>query len=229
MAFIVLVDDDASALRMIEAMLTPYGHVVRHASSGREALAIIEGEDMDLVLLNPSVRNIDCGEMIRQIRMRSAMAIVILASAEPLREKVDLLRLGADDVVTAPFAATDLEARVRAAVRRVPVPRPSSLVFGTVTIDLEARLIQVEGRNVHLTKAEFALLVLLVREPGKVQTSRWLLENLWRTGSATEGGSYLRVLIGQLRHKLGDDPGTPRFIATARGVGYRWVPPLDSA
>src|SRR5262249_16228544 len=139
------------------------------------------------------------------------------------------LDAGADDYVTKPFDTEELLARIRAALRRTPTatPAPSVVRVDDLEIDLARRRVSRNDEQIHLTRTELELLELLVRHPGMLLTQEMILHEVWGPEYGTES-NYLRVYIGQLRKKLGDDATRPRLIATEPGIGYRWIAPTET-
>ncbi len=158
-----------------------------------------------------------------QLRRFSDAPVVVLSARSGHADKVRrLLDAGADDYVTKPFDADELLARIRAVLRRRPRPTPTRVVAGDVTVDLQRNEVRKAGRPVSLTATELHLLSELVRQPGVLLPHAHLLRRVW--GSKYDAEShYLRVYVGQLRRKLGDDASSPRLIRTEPGLGYRWI------
>jgi two-component system KDP operon response regulator KdpE len=154
------------------------------------------------------------------------MPIVVVSARGQEKDKIAALDLGADDYVAKPFAVGELLARIRAALRRSAAAGQdgsgSVFRFGRVELDLEKRLVKVDGEDVHLTPNEYKLLQVLVQHPGKVLTQRQLLNDVWGPNH-TEQAQYLRVYVAQLRRKLETDPARPRHLQTEPGIGYRLV------
>jgi len=165
-------------------------------------------------------------ELCRRIRERSTVPIIVLSVKGEERSKVEALDSGADDYVTKPFGIDELMARVRAALRRrgtTAVEAPSSFEVGDFRIDMDARRVHTQGREVRLTPKEFDLFVYMARHPSRVLTHAALLEAVWGQASQ-EQPEYLRVFMGQLRKKLEPDPSNPRYLVTEPWVGYRFNP-----
>jgi two-component system, OmpR family, KDP operon response regulator KdpE len=162
--------------------------------------------------------------VIRRLRTWSDAPVIVLSVREAQADKVDALDAGADDYVTKPFALDELQARMRAVLRRKGPPSPESPLIrvGTLEIDLSRRLVTRAGKPVHLTPTEFAVLEAFVANPGKLLTHRWLLKRVWGEAYGDES-NYLRVYVAGLRKKLEEDPGSPTLILTEPGVGYRWA------
>jgi two-component system KDP operon response regulator KdpE len=150
--------------------------------------------------------------------------VIVLTAHHEQSEKIRALDAGADDYVTKPFDIEELLARIRATLRRTPgTPATNAIVrIDDVEIDLARRRVTRAGEPVHLTRTELALLEMLVRNPGKLLTQELLLREVWGPEYGTES-NYLRVYVGQLRKKLGDDAARPRLILTEPGIGYRWI------
>jgi two-component system KDP operon response regulator KdpE len=160
---------------------------------------------------------------VRRLREWYARPIIILSARSNEQEKIKALDAGADDYLTKPFGIGELTARIRVALRRSAsggAPTATTFEFGDVSIDLAARRVFRAGTEVHLTPNEYRLLTTLARHPGKVCTHRQLLTEVWGPGHV-ERGHYLRIYMGQLRHKLEFDPANPRHLRTEVGVGYR--------
>jgi two-component system KDP operon response regulator KdpE len=225
---VLVVDDEPQIVRALRTMLSANGYSVEAASGGEEALAFAASVGPDLMILDLGLPDMDGVEVVRKLRTWSAMPVIVLSVREGQDDKVAALDAGADDYVTKPFGAGELLARVRAAERRTR-PRNAEtpvLRFGGLTVDLGRRLVRQGEELLHLTPTEYALLEALVVNPGKLLTHRWLLQRVWGPAYADES-HYVREYIRQLRQKLGDEAGAPRYITTEPGVGYRWLPEPD--
>jgi two-component system KDP operon response regulator KdpE len=161
-------------------------------------------------------------EVCRAIRATSHTPILVLSVRDHERAKIEALDSGADDYVTKPFSIQELQARVRAHMRRAPERTESAITAGDFVIDAAAHSITVAGKPIHLTPKEFELLLHLARHAGKVITHRALLTAVWGAQSAHQP-EYLRVFVGQLRKKLEAETGK-QYIQTEPWVGYRFVP-----
>jgi two-component system KDP operon response regulator KdpE len=227
---ILVVDDDDAIRRFLRISLGASGYAVTEARTGELALAKAATETPALVVLDLGLPDIDGREVVARLRDWSQAPILILSVRSDEAEKVAALDAGANDYVVKPFGVQELLARVRALLRQTPQTEGATprLDFAGLSIDLSAREVSVEGHPVALTKREFDLLALLARHPGKVLTQRQILTELWGAAHAADS-QYLRVYVGQLRQKLGDDPARPRFIRTEPGVGYRLVAPEASS
>ncbi|HYT78438.1 MAG TPA: response regulator [Actinomycetota bacterium] len=221
---ILAVDDEPQILRALRTSLAARGHEVLTAPNGETALDTLTSNEVDLVILDLGLPGIDGVEVIRRLRTWSAVPMVVLSVRDAQADKVAALDAGADDYVTKPFGMDELQARMRAVLRRTSAgegERPVVRV-GDLEIDLARQLVTRSGQPIHLTRTEFALLELFATNPGKLLTHRWLLKKVW--GDAYQDEShYVRVYVAGLRKKLEQDPGSPSLILTEPGVGYRWM------
>jgi two-component system KDP operon response regulator KdpE len=224
MTTILVVEDDPALRRALRAILHARDYDVLEVETGEDGLRAVAEGRADLVLLDLGLPDMDGVDVLTGVRALGGLPVVVLTAHDLQGEKVRSLELGADDYVTKPFDADELLARIGATLRRVvPTEGPIQPVrVGEVTIDLAARAVRVGGEAIHLTRTELALLELLVRNPGKLLTREYLLHQVWGPGFARHG-HYLRVYVGQLRKKLGDDAASPRLILTEPGLGYRWI------
>lgn len=221
---ILVVDDEPPILRIVGSNLERRGFLVERATTGAEALAAFRRRTPDVVVLDLGLPDMDGVEVIRAIRLAGQTPIIVLSAREGERDKVDALDAGADDYVSKPFGIEELLARVRVALRHSPraAEEPTPRRFGALSVDLERRIVELEGRAVHLTPTEFDLLRVFVERPDRVLTDRALLQAVWGPEYASEN-HYLHVYIARLRKKLEPDPLAPRHFVTEPGVGYRFV------
>jgi two-component system KDP operon response regulator KdpE len=226
---ILVVDDETQITRVLRTSLSSHAYDVRVANDGETALEIMKDWTPDLVITDLSMPNMDGLELTRRLRATSKVPILVLSVRGEERTKVQALDAGADDYVTKPFSMVELLARVRASLRRIPIPdeaEPAKIEVGDFRIDLAAHKVLVREKEVHLTPKEFDLLVYLARHAGKVVPHRSLLASIWG-GQSTEQVEYLRVFVGQLRKKLEPEASSPRYIVTEPWVGYRFDPGND--
>jgi two-component system KDP operon response regulator KdpE len=226
---ILVVDDETQITRVLRTSLSSHAYDVRVANDGETALEIMKDWTPDLVITDLSMPNMDGLELTRRLRATSKVPILVLSVRGEERTKVQALDAGADDYVTKPFSMVELLARVRASLRRIPLPdeaEPARIELGDFRIDLAAHKVLVREKEVHLTPKEFDLLVYLARHAGKVVPHRSLLASIWG-GQSTEQVEYLRVFVGQLRKKLEPEASSPRYIVTEPWVGYRFDPGND--
>ena len=179
----------------------------------------------DLVLLDLGLPDIDGTEVIRRVRGFSDVPVIVLSVREAQTDKVAALDAGADDYVTKPFGMDELLARLRAAVRRAePVTAPNGeavVETESFTVDLAAKKVHRDGKDVRLTPTEWHLLELLIRNAGRLVSQKQLLQEVWGPSYRKET-NYLRVYMAQLRRKLEADPSAPRHLITEPGMGYRF-------
>jgi two-component system KDP operon response regulator KdpE len=222
---ILVVDDEPQITRVLRTTLSAQGYDIRVANDGEMALELMKNWTPHIVITDLAMPNLDGVNLCRRIRQISPVPIIVLSVRGQDRTKVEALDAGADDYVTKPFSMNELLARIRAQLRRTPTPeaKTEQIATGDFVIDLEARSVEVDGREVRLTPKEFELLTYLARRPGKVVTHRALLAAIWGPNS-TEQPEYLRVFVGQLRKKIEHDPSAPKYLLTEPWIGYRFVP-----
>ncbi len=224
MTTVLVIEDDVPLRRALRISLSARSIEVVDCSTGEEGLVRVADRRPDVVLLDLGLPDLDGIEVLRRLRAFTDVPVVVITAREQQHDKIAALDAGADDYVTKPFDVEELLARVRAVLRRVPqaTAAPAVVTVGALEIDLALRQVRLDGETVHLTKTELALLEQLVTQPGKLLTHEHLLHKVWGEGYGSES-NYLRVYIGQLRRKLGDDATRPRLIVTEPGVGYRWI------
>ncbi|WP_279482430.1 response regulator [Aureimonas sp. SK2] len=218
---ILVVDDEPAIHRFLKPVLTAEGYRVAQAMTGAEALRLATDSPPDAIVLDLGLPDLDGKEVIQRIRRASSVPIVVLSARDREAEKIQALDLGADDYVEKPFGVGELTARLRAALRHArPRTDQGRFAAGDVEVDIGAHVVRKAGAEIRLTRREFDVLVVLMREAGKVVTHSRILREVW--GSANAGDTqYLRVYVGQIRQKLEDDPAAPRLILTEPGIGYR--------
>lgn len=223
-AKILVVEDDAHIRRLLRATMLRAGHAVAEASDARQALALVDIEKPDVILLDLGLPDRDGLELIGPFRQRSMATLIVVSARDDSAEKVAALDLGADDYLVKPFDTEELLARIRAALRhqRAGLAGEGTPVLetGDIRIDLDHRRIQRGGEEVHLTPKEYGVLAELARRPDRVLSHRQLLGAVW--GPAHEERvEYLRIAVRGLRQKLEADPALPRLIVNELAVGYR--------
>jgi two-component system alkaline phosphatase synthesis response regulator PhoP len=221
---ILIVEDEENIRDLVAAYLERAGFDVVAAVDGETALRLAEQTDPVLVVLDLMLPGIDGLEVCRRLRRESDVPILMLTARTEERDKLVGLGLGADDYVTKPFSPREMVARVRTILRRAgPGQRPAEgqiLTQGGLEMDIVRRTVAVDGRPVNLSLREFELLHTLLDHPGRVFSRQELLDRCWGLDFAGVD-RVVDVHVSNLRAKLGDDPASPRFIKTVRGVGYR--------
>ena len=225
MTRLLVVDDEPQILRALAANLRARDYVVDLAATGEAALSLAQRHRPDAVILDLGLPGIDGLEVIRGLRGWTDVPIVVLSVRDREADKIAALDLGADDYVTKPFGMGELLARVRAALRRAaPAGEEAVVETPDFTVDLAAkRVTGATGADVRLTPTEWALVEVLVRNPGKLVSQKQLLHDVWGPQYGTET-NYLRVYLAQIRRKLEPDPARPRYFVTEPRIGYRFEP-----
>ena len=226
MASILIIEDEAPIRRFLRISLEAHGFVVHEARTAQDGIATCAAEQPSLVMVDLGLPDADGLDVIARLREWTAVPIIVLSVRSDEAQKVAALDAGANDYVTKPFGISELMARVRAALRNRAhdADTPAIVASGPLLVDLARHLVTVHGTETQLSRKEFALLALLVKHADQVLTHEQILAEIWDAGQPRTI-HHLRVLVGQLRHKLGDDPARPRFIHTVQGVGYRLVSP----
>ena len=222
---ILVVDDEPELRSMLRRYLRAEGFAVVESTTGQDALVRCKNSPPDLVILDVGLPDIDGFEVLRAIRTESDVAVILLTARSEEIDRIVGLTVGADDYVAKPFSPRELIARINAVLRRGRIggrPAEERLEFAGLIIDVAAREVHGEDGPIELTTLEFDLLASMAASPNRVFTRAQLLERVW-------GWDYfgvdrvVDVHIGAIRKALGDDPSDPRFIATVRGVGYKFV------
>lgn len=219
---ILAVEDDERIRTAVKLALEDEGWTVVAAATGEDALTAFQEEPADVVLIDIMLPGIDGFEVCRSIRRTSDVPIVMVTARDDTHDVVAGLEAGADDYLTKPFAPKELSARIRALLRRARTSEVSSphLRFGDLEIVPEEGVVRRNGRDVHLTKTEFRVLVELAQSPGRVFSREVLLERIWEHGYFGDG-RLVDVHVRRLRTKIEADPANPRHVVTVRGLGYK--------
>jgi two-component system KDP operon response regulator KdpE len=226
-ARILIVDDEPQIRRVMRTTLSAQGYVVSDARSGEEALEKLRTEKPDVVLLDLNMPGMGGLAACRAMRAERDLAIIVLSVRNAEKDKVEALDAGADDFVTKPFGTQELLARIRAALRRAPLASEGAmqvLSFEGIEINLAARRVTVQGKELRLTPKEFDLLQYLVTNPNVPIPHGRLLQAVWGPDYGGEV-EYLRVFVNQLRKKIEPEPARPRYIVTEPWVGYSFRMP----
>ncbi|MBI1208781.1 MAG: response regulator [Azospirillum sp.] len=220
-ATLLVVDDEPQIRRFLRISLGASGWGVIEAETAAAAIAGCRDQRPDLMILDLGLPDRDGQEVITAVRAFSALPIIVLSVRAQEQDKVEALDRGADDYVVKPFGIGELVARVRAALRSIRRGEPAELLrIGALTFDFARRVVTRDGEEVRLSRREYDLLHLLARHADHVVTHKQILREVWGPAHVDDT-AYLRVYVGQLRHKLETDPAQPRLITTDPGVGYR--------
>ena len=223
MASLLLVEDDSAIRSALMRSLRDLGHGVNAVATGMAALSAAVEQRPDVVLLDLGLPDVDGADVLSMLRAVSDVPVIIATARDEESEVIRLLDLGADDYVVKPFTAAQLDARLRAVMRRSGKTDEDPVIsLGGLTIDTRSREVTVDGRPVELARKEFELLLALARRSGEVVSKRDLLAEVWQLAW---GGSdrTVDVHLSWLRQKLGESAANPRFLYSVRGVGVRLV------
>ncbi|MGQ4515441.1 response regulator [Streptomyces sp. DW26H14] len=224
---VLVVDDEPQIVRALVINLKARKYEVEAAADGASALELAAARHPDVVILDLGLPDMDGVEVIKGLRGWTRVPILVLSARHTSDEKVEALDAGADDYVTKPFGMDELLARLRAAVRRAEPVAAEGDEGGAVvetdgfTVDLAAKKVNRDGKDVRLTPTEWHLLEVLVRNAGRLVSQKQLLQEVWGPSYGTET-NYLRVYMAQLRRKLEQNPSHPRHFVTEPGMGYRF-------
>jgi DNA-binding response OmpR family regulator len=230
---ILVVEDEPSIAEVVGLYLQRAGYQVQTAADGKIALAVLEKEIPDLVILDLMLPEIDGLSLTRWLRDRSDVPIIMLTARREEIDRIAGLEMGADDYVVKPFSPQELVSRVRAVMRRLR--RGSSLqgeqahlserplTFGELVIDAPSRTVTVSGKDIPLTAKEFDMLYLLAQHPKQVYTREQLLDRVWGGAEYIDPGT-VTVHIRRVREKIETNPSSPSRLLTVWGVGYKFVP-----
>jgi two-component system KDP operon response regulator KdpE len=222
---ILLIEDELPIRKFLAASLVSAGYLFDEAATGSEGLRNASQKPPDLVILDLGLPDMDGQQVLKQLREWYTSPVIVLSARDQEQQKVMALDSGADDYLTKPFSTVELLARIRVALRhsaRGDDTNSTVLERDDLKIDLSARSVFAQNKEVHLTPIEFKLLASLARHPGKVLTHQQLLKEVWGPHQVDET-HYLRVFMTSLRRKLELDPARPRYLLTEQGVGYRFA------
>ena len=219
---VLVCDDETQILRALRVILRDAGFEAIPADTGEEALDVAAVQHPDAAIIDLVLPDIDGVEVCRRLREWSEMPIIVLSAVGEEAAKVSALAAGADDYVTKPFGPRELIARLQAVLRRVSSdPQPSVISAEGLEVDLAARVVRRDGREIHLTPTEFELLRVLARNRGRLVTYRELLVSVWGPAYADDT-QVLRAHVANLRRKIEPEDG-PRYVKTDPRIGYRFA------
>ena len=224
---VLIVEDEKNILRFIKNILEANGFDPIAAQSGNEAYSMIGSHRPDLILLDLGLPDMDGVNIIKSVREWTRMPIIVVSARSSERDKVEALDLGADDYITKPFSANELLARIRVALRHAQTELMTGdaapegkFTVGELTVDYDKHRVYIGEQEIHLTNNEFKIVALLSKRAGKVLTYDFILKEIWGQQSS-DTNQILRVNMANIRRKIEENPGDPKYIFTEVGVGYR--------
>ncbi len=223
---VLICDDQPDIVNALKIYLTPEGYHLYEAYTGQEALEIVRQHNIQLILLDIMMPVMDGITATAKIREISNAPIILLTAKSETEDKVLGLNVGADDYITKPFVPVEVLARVRSQLRRYaqlgsrPVTAQNELTIGGITLDDRTKSVLVEGEEVSLTPTEYAILHLLMQNPGKVFSTKTLYESVWQEAALGSEGA-VAVHIRHLREKIEINPSEPRYLKVVWGQGYK--------
>ena len=221
---ILIVEDDKYIIHFLSISLKEEDYGLWVAKTVKEAVSLFYANRPDLVILDLGLPDGDGMEVIESIREIADTPVIVVSARQDEEEKIRALDAGADDYVTKPFYMGELQARIRAALRKRETYTPdksSCFEQGDLSVDFEKRQVKVAGAEIHLTPIEYRILTLLIANRGKVLTHNYILKEIWGYAEGVEAGT-LRVFVATLRRKIEKNPSQPQHIVTEVGVGYRF-------
>jgi two-component system KDP operon response regulator KdpE len=224
----LVIDDESQIRRAVSHALADDFAEILEAATGAEGLDLVRREKPTLIILDLGLPDMTGLAACAEIRKSSDAIILVLSARHADHEKATLLDAGADDYVTKPFSTLELKARVRALLRRAsshPSPTGKIIRHGSLSMDLEGRMLLSDGALVHLTPTEWELVRVLMTNAGKTMTHRQLFAAVWPGRQYGDAQQYLRVHVANVRRKIESNPLDPRYIFTEPGVGYRFAAP----
>ena len=221
-ATILIIDDESQIRKLLEITLESNDYKTIFAVNAKEGLMLAANHPPDMILLDLGLPDDDGQNVLMQLREWYQKPIIILSVKSTEAEIVKALDHGANDYLTKPFRTQELLARIRTALRNSNDTQNEPIItFDFITIDLTSRTVKRHDEMIKLTATEYTLLILLVKNEGRVLTHQYLLKEVWGP-SYSDQTQYLRVFIAQLRKKLEADPNRPRYLLTESGIGYRF-------
>ena len=216
---ILVLEDDPAMQSFLTTLLKSKQYQTYSFEHGMAALQHLTQQQVDLILLDLGLADMDGQLWLQQLRSWCDTPVIVISARQSEQDKVQALDHGANDYVTKPFSAAELLARIRANLRQIS-PQQQTFSFGKVRLDPVLRTVSRDGADVHLTKTEYDILLLLMRHADKVLTHNQILSQVWGK-TYTDRPEYVRVHMAQLRQKLEDSPAAPVYLKTEPGVGYR--------
>ena len=223
---ILIAEDDHGCRSALHQYFERFGYRVTEAADGPSTLRAVFQHSASLVILDLGLPGFDGTDVLAKIRRHSAVPVIVCSGRDSEEDRIRTLNLGADDFVVKPFSFAELEARVRAVLRRGSnEPAATCLHYGDLIVDRDTRTVTVRDKVVPMTRKEFDLLAFLAASPGQVYSREDLLERVWGSTEEWQGRSTVTEHVRRVRLKIEPDPDSPRWITTVRGVGYRFALP----
>ena len=224
---VLIVEDEHAIRNFMSTILTSNGYRVIVATGGAEAISMIRSHCPDVILLDLGLPDIEGTEVLKSVREWSSIPVIVVSARTFEREKVEALDMGADDYITKPFGSSELLARIRTALRHShkvmtrDLGGKNEFISGDLMIDFANRRVKVGEKEIHLTQIEYKILVLFARYVGRVLTYDFIISEIWGVPSEKNSQQLLRVNMANIRRKIEQNPGNPKYILTEVGVGYR--------
>lgn len=220
---ILVVEDESYIKKVLETALLAGGYRTISAINGAQARSSISSHMPDMMLLDLGLPDMDGIKLLKELRQWSAMPVIVVSARSTERDKILALDNGADDYIAKPFSAPELLARIRAVLRRNSSGALNEDIYaiGRFKIDFSKRTVSVNGESIRLTQVEYRIVELLARNPGKVLTYGYIINNIWGPYADADNNRILRVNMSHIRKKLEPDSMKPQYILTEIGVGYR--------
>lgn len=220
---ILVIEDENYILKVLDTLLSADGYKVICAQSASAAKSIITSHMPDLILLDLGLPDMDGIQLLKDLRKWSKVPVIVVSARQMEKDKVAALDEGADDYISKPFSAPELLARIRAVMRRNSINNGSSDKYqvGDFLIDFDRHVVTVKGVAIKLTQVEYRIVELIARQPGKVLTYSYIINNIWGPYADAENNRILRVNMSNIRKKIESDSMAPQYILTEIGVGYR--------
>jgi two-component system KDP operon response regulator KdpE len=220
---ILVIDDEKPIQRLLKITLESAGYRIHESYSGESGVIAAASFKPDIILLDLGLPDIDGLVVLKKIREWSKAPVIILSVRNSEKDIIAALDNGADDYITKPFSTGELLARIRVASRHRDSPEyVTNYKSNGLTVDITSRVVKKDGEIVKLTATEYSLLLLFIKNAGKVLTHSYILKEVWGLPFSEEN-QYVRIFIAQLRKKLEDNPNEPKLFVTESGVGYRFV------
>jgi two-component system KDP operon response regulator KdpE len=221
---ILIIEDDPHIRKFLKTGLATHNFKIFEATTAQAGITEAADRKPDLIILDLGLPDMDGIQVVRALRQWTALPIIILSARSAEHSKIEALDAGADDYLIKPFSLGELLARIRVALRHAVSTREQdqSGIFENegLKVDLINRQVLIDGREIHLTPIQYRLLVMMVRNAGRVLTHQQILKEIWGP-TYTENAHYLRIYMSQLRQKIEVDPAQPKYLLTESGVGYR--------